>query len=104
MKTRIFSLISTIITLTITGFGLYICYTLTNVEGVEKLSLIATFPILILSYALTFGTCLSSLITSFKGLFSSLTAVKIISIVLLIIALLFSVLYSKLCYDLIKLF
>ena len=91
MNNRIGSFISSIITILLSLIALYLCYkfnqTITNVEGIEKISFVVTVPILIFFYIFLFGFCLSGIITSMRAIFSESKVIKILSIILLIIAL-----------------
>lgn len=105
MKTRTLNFILTIVFIVLGGFATYVCWKLNSsiaVEGLERLSLIITFPICLIFYLLLFSSNFSALINSIKAISSSVKAIKIISIILLILSLVMIGLTAYLVSNLIK--
>ncbi len=90
MGNRIGSFISSIITIVLSLIGVYFCYQISvsnsNLTGVDTLGLVVTVPILLVAFLVVFGLSLSSVLTSFRACFSENKAIKIISIILLVIS------------------
>lgn len=91
MNKKIGSFISTVITLLIASIIFYIGFRYLNTlpeDGLERLSLVIVIPIGIFALIILSGLLISSTITSIKGIGSSIIAIKILSIMFLIISLL----------------
>lgn len=88
MGTKIGSFISSIISFLFVGVGTYTCYNLgnsiNNATGIETLGSIATFPLLIIMYIVTFVACISCLFTSAKTISSNIVVIKVLGIILLL--------------------
>lgn len=89
MKTRIGSFITAIVSLTLAGLMLYLVNNIgfQSVDGIERLSLIITIPLMIIFFCVLAGFCLSAIISSIRSITSCYVAIKVISIIILIAAL-----------------
>ena len=81
----VWGIISFVLSVVLSG----ICYTVyTSIQetsGVEAMSLIVTIPLLIILYIALLGFLMSAVISTVRALFLDSKAIKIISIVLLIL-------------------
>ncbi len=86
MKTRIGSFITAIVSLTLACLMLYLLNDIgfANMNGVERLSLIVTVPIIIVFYCVLAAFCLSAIISSTRSIKSNSVTIKVISIILLL--------------------
>ena len=78
-----------IVTFILSCFGAYMCYSVSgnmlSAEGWELLGWIFSIPILIIIYLIEFGLILSTLWSFVKTIGSESRAIKIISIILLVL-------------------
>ena len=84
--TRIGSFLTSIVSLILACLMLYLVNDigLANMDGIERLSLIVTVPIIIIFYCVLGAFCLTSIIYSIRSISSSSVTIKVISIILLI--------------------
>ena len=80
------SFLSSIVSFLLFGVGTYTCNTLTKsmitATGLETLGLIASYPLLIILFVITFIACICCLISSAKCISSHITVIKVLGIVL----------------------
>ena len=88
MKTRIASFVTAVVTLIIAGFLYWLLRDMTiSQDGWQALALVVVWPIYLILYLLSFGVLFTSIINSIKGISSCYVAIKVLSIILLILGL-----------------
>lgn len=88
---KIVSLIVSILMLIISGFMIYLCYSINSSlaanTGLQRLGLVILIPVVIIVYIIMTSSSVTALISSIKTMHSEIKGIKITGIILFILSL-----------------